>query len=183
METGGQPRQNEKRQPVKEFLRQKAERFEFSLLATEDDISDFEDEDLGGPRGHILRHRQTLKPERQKNLWKRAKAHLRNKEDPFFDLPEDHKVVIEAEGIKQVKIPSLLECQRFLSNPEAEKYKRRAFHPIHMFTNLFMNIYAAFFIWFINMVSLETGVIVMNSAGAAAYFAHPSRVDDWYALL
>ena len=171
-----------------EFLRQKAERFEFSLLATEDDADEWdaetnEDQMGRGPRSYILRRRQSLKPEHHKNLWKRAKFHvkenMRTADDPFFDLPEDHKVVLEAEGIKKVRVPSLLECRQFLSNPEADAYKQRAFHPLHLLTNLLLNILAAFIIWFINMLSFETFVVVFNAAGAAGYFGSKRRRDEW----
>lgn len=177
LETGGEPaaRGGERMiKPAREFLRQKAERFEFSLLATEDadDLSD-------DSRAHILRRRQSLKPERHSTLWKNAKAQMRTKADPYFDLPEDHKVVMEAEGIKRFRVPSLLECQAFLSNKEADAYKRRACKPLHMFSNLLLNIFAAFTIWLISMTSLETLVVVGNACGAASFFGDSTRSEQW----
>ena len=167
------------KQPIKQFLRQKAERFEFSLLATEDDDTDQngkgEQEDPDRP--YILKRRQSLKPTRHNNLWKQAMAHMKKNEDPFGDLPENHKVVLEAKGIKQIRVPSLLECRQFLENQETDKYKERAVHPTHMLSNLILNVFAAFIIWFINMISLETVVVVINAAGAAYFFAE--RREDW----
>lgn len=180
--------ENRHRPPPGEFLRQKAEQFEFSLLATEDDADECNAEtneyQTGrDPRSYILRRRQSLKPEHHKNLWKRAKFHvkenMRTADDPFFDLPEDHKVVLEAEGLKKVRVPSLLECRQFLSNPEAVAYKKRACNPLHLLPTLLLNILAAFIIWFINMLSFETFIVVFNAAGAASYFGDKSRRDEW----
>jgi hypothetical protein len=173
--------------PPREFLRQKAERFEFSLLATEEDANEW---DAGtnrgqrgrGPRSYILRRRQSLKSEKHKNLWKRAKFHVKNMrtaDDPFFDLPENYKEVVEVEGIKKVRIPSLLECRQFLSNPEADAHNQTAFQPLHIFQNLLLNILAAFTIWFINMLSVETFVVAFNAAGAASYFGREKRRGEW----
>lgn len=171
------PRESPPPSTLGKLFRQRAERFEFSLLATEDDDEDHRED---GPRAHIVRHRQSLKPTRHTNLLKRVQAHLRTEEDPFFDLPEDYKVVVEAKGVKQVRVPSLLECRGFLHNQENIDYRHRALNPFHMFTNLLLNIFAAFVIWFINMLSLETIVVVGNAMGAAAYFSDPVRVNDWY---
>lgn len=187
LETGGNPRHEERRRAPKELLRQKAERFEFSLLASEDDEWDGNEEKTQSgrsPRSYIVRRRQSLKPEHHQNLWKRAKSHLksnmRNKDDPHFDLPEDHKVVLEAEGIKQVRVPSLVECRGFLSNPEADEYRHRAFNPLHMISNLILNVFAAFIIWFVNMLTVETCLVVCNAAGAAAYFSDTEeRREQW----
>jgi hypothetical protein len=179
--------QNRHRPPPRECLRQKAERFEFSLLATEEDANEWDAETNKGqrgrgPRSYILRRRQSLKSEKHKNLWKRAKFHVKNMrtaDDPFFDLPENYKEVVEVEGIKKVRIPSLLECRQFLSNPEADAHNQTAFQPLHILQNLLLNILAAFTIWFINMLSVETFVVAFNAAGAASYFGREKRRGEW----
>jgi hypothetical protein len=104
---------------------------------------------------------------------------MRTADDPFFDLPENYKEVVEVEGIKKVRIPSLLECRQFLSNPEADAHNQTAFQPLHILQNLLLNILAAFTIWFINMLSVETFVVAFNAAGAASYFGREKRRGEW----
>lgn len=186
LEAGAAGRESQQHErPLKEFLRQKAERFEFSLLATEDSFTD------RGPRTDgptqfgppIVRRRKSLKPGRHQNLLQRYKAHMRTEEDPYFDLPERQKVIVEAEGIKKVQIPSLLECRNFLHNAETESTKRHSINPIYMLGNLILNIFAALIIWLVNMFSLETIIVFCNAAGAAAFFGDPKRADQWYVLI
>lgn len=175
LETGGEsPQDGRNSKPVKEFLRQRAERFEFSVLAAEDDDNDLYE----GGEARIIRRRQSLKPKGHQNLLEKAQSTLQQHlNDPFYDLPEAHKVVLEVQGVKKVRVPSLLECRSFLSNEEMEAHKKRSINPIHMVVELLLNIVAAFTIWFIQMITLETVFVVLNSAGAAYYFAE--RRADW----
>jgi hypothetical protein len=79
-----------------------------------------------------------------------------------------------------VRYPPLVECRNFLLDAETESVKRRSINPLHMLGNLILNIFAAFAIWIVNMCSFETIVVVLNAAGAAAYFGDPKRADQWY---
>jgi hypothetical protein len=89
--------------------------------------------------------------------------------DPYFDLKEKYNAIISGQG-KEVEIPSLVECKAQLVNPEYEAAKNRALRLSHKLNDIGYDIVAAFYIYLVNTLGLETILIVTNATLATYFF-------------
>jgi hypothetical protein len=151
-------------QPEREMYRQKAERFEFDVLSTET----FDEDEDHFRTGVLTRLESVRTRDAHHTFWQRMSVES-PADDRFFDMAEDKRMVLSAKGASKIQIPSLQECQKQLKNPEAEKYRQETVTTKSRLEDMVMNIFAALYIWFINMATLESIVVVVN-AGMAAYF-------------
>ena len=79
-----------------------------------------------------------------------------------------------SESTRNVKIPTLKECQKAFSNPEAETSYRNARNPFLRILTTFFNIVAAFVIWFAHTLNFETVLVVTNAALVAMFYVSTS---------
>lgn len=148
------------------MYRQKAERFEFDMLSTE--TLDEDEEPSDHFRSGVLTRLESVRTrDAHHTFWQRMSAES-PADDRFFDMTEDKMMVLSAKGTGKIQIPSLQECQKQLKNPEAEKYRRKTVTTKRRLEDMVMNVFAALFIWFINMATLESIIVIIN-AGLSAF--------------
>jgi hypothetical protein len=104
-------------------------------------------------------------------------AHMR---DPYHDFHEQHdqQVVFEVspgeEGMASnktdFKIPTLHDCQRQLRNEDMEKFRRASQTPRKLLERTWFNIVAAFYIYFVNTVGIESFLVLANAVLATILF-------------
>jgi hypothetical protein len=92
-------------------------------------------------------------------------------------MKQDKEQVLEIQGVRTLKVPTLKMCLLELHNPYAEAYRQRAVRPVHTGLNFVLDTVAAFAIWILNMLTIETVLVVANAAGAAVFFAEEKQ--DW----
>jgi hypothetical protein len=160
----------------KAMYRQKAERFEFDVLSAETLDEDEEPSDRFRP-GVLTRLESVRTRDTRHAFWQRMSAEP--PDDRYFDMAEDKMMVLSAKGASKIEIPSLQECQKQLKNPEAEKYREKTVKTKHRLEDMVMNVFAALYIWCINMATLESIVVVANASVAAWFYSANAAV---YAL-
>jgi hypothetical protein len=171
---------------------------QFDLLAAEDEDL-FEAFNRPGdqqpPITRQLKSRRSFRKtkEQRKNMYQNLQKHLpgisikQAKDDPYGDLNERNKAVIGLQSLGgdnnnkdnstvenevEIVIPSLRECRNWLVNDHAEAYHEHVAKPRTRVAEVVLNFSAAFYIYLVNTVGLETIAVTLNAVLAAFYYCH-----------
>lgn len=160
----------------------KAERAQFSLLATELPETEEQVRKEKRKNGRDDAASTTSSEDRLSRtlslfgtFWYRVSVHPPgiNADDPCFDFSEEvQNDVVQRYG-KEVKLSTLKECHNALETEQVQEiqaYRQKSLHFGRRLADTVLGIFAALYIYVLTVVGIESALVVVNSALATAFF-------------